>query len=381
MSKKEKKSVKRVVFICESLGGGVRRHLVDLLSHLNLSKYEVHVIHGSKRVDDVFQLAKRDLNKKGVQFYQVKEMVREISIRNDIAATRTIIEILKQIDPQVVHCHSSKAGAIGRVAARICGIKKVYYTPHAYVFQNPNLSTKKKLIYKGIEKLLGFLTTKIVHVSRGEEAFALKNKVVSLSKSVVIFNGIPTPTPIHSYSSIKNPKDRIVVGTIARMDYQKNPWLFIRIAEQVIQETENVEFVYIGDGEYYKDVSEYVKNNNLDKFIKLKGFHSNPDVELMNFDIFLSTSLYEGMPYSLIEALSYKKPIIATDVVGNNEIVIDNYNGYLFDKDDAEKGAHKILDIIRETNLYDTLSENSFKSYEENFQINRMISSIERLYS
>ncbi|UOK57872.1 glycosyltransferase [Bacillus sp. OVS6] len=142
-----------------------------------------------------------------------------------------------------------------------------------------------------------------------------------------------------------------------------------------------MEFIYIGDGDYFKDVSEYVKDNNLDRFIKLKGFHSNPDIELMNFDIFLSTSLYEGMPYSLIEALSYKKPIVATDVVGNNEIVIDKYNGYLFDKDNAEKGAQKILDIIRETDLFETLSENSFKSYEENFQINGMISSIERLYS
>ncbi len=379
MSKKEKKNVKKVVFICESLGGGVRRHLVDLLSHLNLNKYEVHVVHGSKRVDDVFLSAQKDLAENGIHFYQVKEMVREISIPNDIVAMKTIIKILKRIEPQIVHCHSSKAGAIGRIAARICGIKKVYYTPHAYIFQNPNLSTKKKFMYKGIEKLLGFLTTKIVHVSRGEEDVALKNNVVPLNKSVVIYNGIPTP--IHSHSSIRNSKDRIVVGTIARMDYQKNPWLFIRIAEQVIEKTENVEFVYIGDGEYYKDVLDYVKNNGLDRFIKLKGFHPNPDVELMNFDIFLSTSLYEGMPYSLIEALSYKKPIVATDVVGNNEIVIDGYNGYLFNKDDAKEGAHKILDIIRKTNLYGTLSENSFKSYKDNFKIDKMISSIEELYS
>ncbi|UOK57873.1 glycosyltransferase [Bacillus sp. OVS6] len=211
--------MKKVVFICESLGGGVRRHLVDLLSHLNLKEYEVHVIHGSERVDDVFQSAKRDLTKKGVQFYEVREMEREISIRNDLAATRAIIKMLTKIKPQIVHCHSSKAGAIGRIAARICRIEKIYYTPHAYVLQNPNLSRKKKLIYKGIEILLAFLSTKNVHVSRGEESFAIKNKIVPLDKSVVIYNGIPTP--IHSYASTKNFKDKVVIGTIARMDYQK----------------------------------------------------------------------------------------------------------------------------------------------------------------
>ncbi|MGF9964014.1 glycosyltransferase family 4 protein [Bacillus rhizoplanae] len=371
--------MKKVVFICEALGGGVRRHLVDVLSHLDLNKYEVHVIHGSKRVDDVFRSAKNNLAKQGIHFYEVTEMVRELSIKNDVAAAKAIVKILRDLKPQVVHCHSSKAGAIGRIAARICGIKEVYYTPHAYVFQNPNLSSKKKFVYKGIEKLLGFLTTKTIHVSKGEEAFALKNKVIPLNKSVVVYNGISAPT--QSHSSIQEFEEKVVVGTIARMDYQKNPWLFIRIAEQVIKETENVEFVYIGDGEYYKDVFDYVKQNNLDKFIKLKGFHSNPDIELMNFDVFLSTSLYEGMPYSLIEALSYKKPIVATDVVGNNEIVIDSYNGYLFNKDDGKEGATKILDIIREANLYGTLSKNSFKSYEDNFQINKMISSMEQLYS
>ncbi|MCU4827980.1 glycosyltransferase, partial [Bacillus toyonensis] len=304
--------MKKVVFICEALGGGVRRHLVDVLSNLDLDKYEVHVVHGTKRVDDIFLLAKNKL--KGIYFYEVPEMVRELSAKNDIGATKSIIKILREIKPQIVHCHSSKAGAIGRIAAKICGVKKIYYTPHAYVFQNPNLSSKKKFVYKNIEKLLGFLTTKVLHVSKGEETFALEHKVISLNKSMVVYNGISSSST-DSKLPVKGCKEKLVVGTIARMDYQKNPWLFIRIAEQVIKENQNVEFVYIGDGEYFKEVSDYVKKNNLSEFIKLKGFHSNPDIELMYFDIFLSTSLYEGMPYSLIEALSYKKPIIATDVV------------------------------------------------------------------
>ncbi|HDR7757355.1 glycosyltransferase family 4 protein [Bacillus cereus] len=372
--------MKKVVFICEALGGGVRRHLVDVLSNLDLDEYEVHVVHGTKRVDDVFLSAKNKLIKKGLYFYEVTEMVRELSIKNDIRATKSIIKILREVRPQIVHCHSSKAGAIGRIAAKICGIKRVYYTPHAYVFQNPNLSSKKKFVYKNIEKLLGFLTTKVLHVSKGEETFALEHKVISLNKSMVVYNGISFPATDSKFP-LKDCEEKLVVGTIARMDYQKNPWLFIRMAEQVIRENQNVEFVYIGDGEYFKEVFDYVQKNNLDKFIKLKGFHSNPDIELNRFDIFLSTSLYEGMPYSLIEALSYKKPIIATDVVGNNEIVLDDYNGYLFDKDNAEEGTQKILEIIKDPILYDKLSKNSLRTFEETFTIEKMLSSIEELYS
>ncbi|EOO73049.1 hypothetical protein IIC_03937 [Bacillus cereus VD021] len=372
--------MEKIVFICEALGGGVRRHLVDVLSNLDLNKYEVHVIHGTKRVDEVFLSAKNTLEKKGIYFYEFTEMVRELSVKNDIVATKSIIKLIRKIRPEIVHCHSSKAGAIGRIAARICGVKKIYYTPHAYVFQNPNLSSKKKFLYKNIEKILGLITTKVLHVSEGEEAFALDHKVIPLDKSAVVYNGISQPS-IETNFSLKDLKEKLVIGTIARMDYQKNPWLFIHIAEQVIRENKNVEFIYIGDGEYYNEISDYITDNNLNRYIKLKGFQSNPDVELMNFDVFISTSLYEGMPYSLIEALSYKKPIIATNVVGNNEIVIDDYNGYLFDKDNAKEGTQKILEIIKDPSLYDKLSKNGFRTFEENFTIEKMLSSIESVYS
>lgn len=367
----------KIAFICEALGGGVRKHLVDLLENLNRDKYELHVIHGTERMDAVFIAAKNQLE--DVFFYPVSEMVREINLKKDIKSIGKISKILKLINPDIVHCHSSKAGVVGRIAAKNARIKKIYYTPHGYSFQDPNVSKKKMLLYKCIEKgMASKFTTKVIHVSNGEELFAVAKNVVKEKKSAVIYNGM---TVNSVYESKKKVTNELHVVTIARMDDQKNPWEAIKIVEGIIRKNKNIKYTYVGDGKYLNEIKEYVTNNGLQDKIFLPGFLKNPLEILKDADLFLLTSLYEGLPYALIEAMAFNLPLIASNVTGNNEIIKQNYNGLLYNTGDISDGIKKLELLLENRDLLRDMSINSGKVYTENFTVKEMIGKYEKLYT
>lgn len=226
---------------------------------------------------------------------------------------------------------------------------------------------------------MGIISSKNIHVSKGEELFALEKNIINKEKSTVIYNGIEVPV---ENLKAKNLNDHITIGTIARMDYQKNPWMFIKVAEKLVENPKyDIRFIYIGDGEYYEEVLAYVKEKGLQEKIILKGFHPNPIEELVHFDIFFSTSLYEGLPYSLIEALAYGKPIVASDVIGNNELVFNNYNGHLFDINNIEQAIQGFIKMLENPSIRESYSINSYQLFEEYFQIDLMVKSLENLYN
>ncbi|MGG3709339.1 glycosyltransferase family 4 protein [Heyndrickxia coagulans] len=366
---------RKLVYICEALGGGVRKHLIDVLKEIDRDKFEIFLIYSPIRADKVFMHELKSIIDSGVKCYSVK-MSRNISLIDDMKAFILIYKILKQIKPNIVHCHSSKAGALGRLAGFFLGVEKIYYTPHAYIMQKPGVFYLKKMIFLIIEKLLGKITTKTINVSNGEREFALKNKIVGKENSITIYNGINPPLIQKSRKVKKN----IVIGTIARMDDQKDPMTFYKIAKEIVCSYPNVEFWYVGDGPLKHLIENQVIEEGLEDQIKLLGFQDNVNKYLSDFDIFITTSLYEGLPYSLIEALSLGLPIIATDIIGNNEIVKDNKNGFLFNIYDVEMAVEKISKLIHNEPLINRFSKESSLYFHKNFLLKDMIISLEKLY-
>ncbi|MBT2718161.1 glycosyltransferase family 4 protein [Bacillus sp. ISL-57] len=366
---------KVIVYVCEALGGGVRKHLVDLLDHIDKEKFDIHVIHGVNRMDSVFLNAINRI--KNVNFYPIKEMDRSINIKLDFVALKKTIKILNDIKPDVVHCHSSKAGVIGRIAAKYLRIKQIYYTPHGYIIQDPKISNRKKLLFCWIEKILANkFTTKVVHVSKGEEFEAIKNRILTKKKSVVIYNGMSIPDEV----DVGNQEGFNIV-TIARMDDQKNPWEAIKIIEGLLKENPKIKYTYVGDGKFYKEIVEYVKSKGLDNNIILPGFMDRPYEVLKYADLFLLTSLYEGLPYALIEAMAFKVPLLASNVTGNNELTIDDYNGFLYNLNNIKEGKSKLNLLINDRNKLLKMSKNADQYFLDNFTIEKMIQSYDKLYS
>ncbi|MCM3363553.1 glycosyltransferase family 4 protein [Niallia sp. MER TA 168] len=365
----------KLVYICETLSGGVRKHIIDLLNYIDKDKYEVHLIHGESRMDSLFIKFKHKMY--DINFYPISEMQREMNIIKDLISYKKVLKILWDIKPDVIHCHSSKAGVIGRLAAKTVRVKKVFYTPHGYIIQNPNISNKKKMFFCLIEKIFAkYFTNKVVHVSKGEEKEAIKHKLVNKKKSTVIYNGMNVPSPQDKVSN-----ETINIVTIARMDEQKNPWDSIKIIEALVKEIPDIKYTFVGDGYFYNDIKKYVKEHGLEKRILLPGFLDNPLNVVKKADIFLLTSLYEGLPYALIEALAYKVPLVVTNVTGNNELVIEEYNGYLFKLGDLEDGKNKMKRLINHLNNSTNMSDNAYAYFLENFTFDKMIKKYDELYS
>ncbi|WP_058953373.1 glycosyltransferase family 4 protein [Clostridium tyrobutyricum] len=371
---------KKLLLISESLGGGVRRHIIDLVYGLDKQKFDVYLLYSKDRADDIFLNQVNEL-KNYVTLIESRYMVREISIKKDFKAYREIKYIIKKVKPDIVHCHSSKAGVLGRVAAKRLSVKKIFYTPHAYYFQNPKVSKKKKFIYIVIEQVLSkFFTTKTFNVSNGEKQCALDNKIDKENKFATIYNGIEDidlPSKENMRKSLGISQNAFVIGVTARLDEQKDPFTFVKIAKNIILKHNNVHFVYIGDGPLFEKVLDYIKQNNLENNVHLLGFRNDADKVVSAFDLYLITSLYEGMPYSPIEAMRAGVPIIATDTIGNNEIVFPNQNGYLFAVGNVLQGTSAVNMFIENKK---SIKFNVRKVFKKFFLKNNMIENIENEY-
>lgn len=366
---------KKVLYICESLSGGVRKHLIDILLNINVNYYEPYLIYSSIRTDLTFIDNIIEIKKKGIQIFEVN-MVRQISVLNDLNSLIKIIRIINQIKPDIVHCHSSKAGAIGRIASKICGVKKIIYTPHGYYIQRNDISKIKRFIYKSIERLLSKLTTLTINVSYGENNIGLKNKIINYKNSVVIKNGI---TDI-DITRINKVKSRIIIGTTGRLETNKDPFTFYNIAKNLVKKYKNVIFIYIGDGPCKVKIQNQIEKDNVDRILLL-GFKKNVDNWLRIMDIFLMTSLHEALPYSIIEALAHSLPIVATNVTGINELVIDNYNGFLFNNSNVFDGVRKLELLINDKDLRLEFSKNSYILYKNEYTLDNMLNNLYKVYS
>lgn len=359
----------KVVYIAETIGGGVRKHLDLLLENLN-NKYELVVIHGP-RVDDIFKENIKKYQEQGIKVYCLSTFQRKINLKQDILTYHSVSNILKKEKPDIVHCHSSKAGIIGRLAAKIHRVPKIFYTPHGYAFQANEFPKNKRKLFSYIERVASkFLTTMTFNVSNGERKEALIRNIDNVDKFTVIYNGLPNIIlkKINLRDFLHIPTDSIIIGNCARVASQKNPDYFVDIALKVISENKKYHFVWIGDGP-----SEVIKKyNDLSENIHFIGFNKDADSLIKDFNVFLSTSYYEGMPYSLIESLRAGVPIIATDVVGNNEIVVENQTGFLLNNDSD------IIDLIR--NAMKLNAADIKVQFQQNFSLENMLGKIESYY-
>lgn len=371
---------RKILIIAETVMDGVGKHVVDLIDHLDKDRFECHVIHGTKRLDYRFQKV-MDTWQGEVFFYPVDILVRNINLKNDILAYRHIRKLVKMIEPDVVHCHSSKAGVLGRLAAKLGRVKTILYTPHAYAMQAMPTLKAKKLLYWGIELFFARIaTTYTINVSCGERDYALAHKLAHSSKHVVIYNALTSDKEPQGKKPFDPPSGKAVIGCVSRMFVQKDPFFFLEVARACVLRREDVHFVWVGDGELMQECRQFVADKGIGDHVSLVGYREDIDAWLSVFDVFLSTAAYEGLPYTLVEALRAGLPIVATNVVGNNEVVIHGENGFLFARGDVSDCIGYLDRLIDDEEEAKAISLANQKRFSAFFHIDGMIETIEKLY-
>lgn len=355
--------MKKVVHIVEAFGGGIFTFLVDLVNSTS-QQFEVVIVYAEREQTPENFKEYFDSN---VKFIKSNYLTRKISLKNDILAIKEIKKILKDEKPDVVHLHSSKAGIIGRIAAnsKKC---KVIYNPHGFSFLMRDASETKRKIYWLIEKMATLRKCTVVGCSQGEYQEAKK-----LTKnSICINNGVNVEKLSIELANINEHNKQntnLKVCTVARINYQKNPCLFNEIAKK----NPNIQFTWIGDG----DLKDVLDNSN----IKITGWKSRKEVLniLQKNDVFILTSLWEGLPISLLEAMYMKKLCLVTNVIGNKDVIKNGINGFICNN--AEDFEKVINDIVNKKYDIDAIRERAKQDVEKYYDIKKNSEEYIKLYN
>lgn len=348
----------RVVHVAEAFEGGVAEYLRTLTS--NTPEIEHVIIYGRHHVYKKMH----KLFASNVSFVAWPVITTQISPLKDIQALRHLIKILKQQEPfDVIHLHSAKAGVLGKIANAIIKCKKIIYTPHGASFLRKDVSAFSRLIFIIIEKAINIFPAKIIGVSKSEAEAYRKIGI----KADYINNGIR----FNEQSKKEFNKDVFTIVTTGRIMHQKNPELFNKIASSF--KNSNIQFIWIGDG----DERNLLTSSN----IKITGWIDRKQVEqhLRAANLYVSTSLWEGLSYAVLEAMSMQLPLLLSNCPGNEDLVENGLNGFLYDH------PHQAIKFINQYfNNPELLSKHSLASLnmlKTNFNIEQMAQGYIKLYN
>lgn len=361
-----------VLHVAEA-AGGVERYLETLFKYSKDQVENILVCSQNYDYEEFKRLADRVI---------VLKMAHDIEPSSDIKVERTLRRIIKQLKPNIVYAHSSKAGAFARIAD--LGLNnKVIYNPHGWAF-NMQQSAKKKKMYKWVEKISAHFCDKIVCISDAERESALREKICKPSKLQVIYNGIDLEeiektTPM-SRAQIGVPEDAFVVGMVGRLSKQKAPDTFVKAAKLIKEKIPNAFFLMVGDGELRDQVESMINQYDLGSSFLITGWVDNPTsyMKIMNVGCLLSR--WEGFGLVLPEYMACGVPIVATNVDAIPNIIQDGVNGMLVDKDDYHKAADAVDRLFKQPDLTFSLVKTADNIVKTKFDGKRVAQNSEQLY-
>lgn len=332
---------KKILFVVESMGGGVFTYMVGLANELS-KNYDIYIAYAVRPQTPVDY---RDHFNSSIHLIEVKNFTRFISLMKDIKALFEIKMIAREVRPDIIHLHSSKAGVIGRMAFNGKNIS-LFYTPHGYSFLMENYGLAKRTLFKVIEAFCAKCNCTTISCSYGEHQETLK----LTKRAAYVNNGINMEELDRILETVEVKAHPFTVFTSGRICYQKNPALFNHIAESM----PDVHFLWIGDGELRRELKA--------KNIEVTGWVDRSEAlrMSMNADIFLLTSLWEGLPISLLESMYMKKLCVVNDVIGNHDVIKNGENGFVCGK------VEKFKKAIRSSNNGE-LIECAYKYIQEQY--------------
>jgi len=333
----------RLLQVLEPSGGGSGRHFLDLCRGLKQRGHHVEAVYSPIRAEDAFV---RELKSIGLPAVHAVAMKRSPGL-SDIAAFRALRRIINTSIPfDIVHGHSSKAGALtrlrlpGRHAPRV-------YTPHAFRTMDPTLGKAGRLIFGSIETILAQLfTDHLICVSDDEHAHA-RSLGMPARKLSVIVNGV-APPPLDMAKTVRASfgisDDAFVFGFVGRLSHQKAPERLIEAFRNAASRLPEAQLIMVGSGQLEPDVRAAIAESGLQKRIRLTSAFTGPQA-VPAFDVLVMPSRYEAMSYVMLEAAAAGKPIVSTDVGGATMAIDRDKSGLIVPNDgDTAKLANAMIE-------------------------------------
>ncbi|TAM43815.1 glycosyltransferase family 1 protein [bacterium] len=361
--------------------GGAQKQLLSLIRGLNKEKFSLHLVTGEHGL-----LVSEAEKIPDLRLTRCRFLDRSIRPIKDLRAFLFIYFFIKNNNIDIVHTHSSKAGILGRWAAKAAGAKIIVHTVHGWSFHDYQHKIPHHL-YLFLERVCAVFTSKIVVVSQSDKNKGLRQGVGSRDKYELVRYAVNTlefrnsGVPSAVKEKLGLPGRGPIVGTVACLKQQKAPQDFIKLAAAIKKEFPDTKFILVGDGVLRKKVCSLIKKLKLEREIILTGWRNDIPLVLSSLDVFVLTSRWEGLPIAALEAMAAEVPLVATDTGGIREIITNGKTGYLVKAGDIQamrKGVCELLKNPGQRNEFARLSRETIGS--EEFSLNNMLKATEEIY-
>lgn len=370
-----------VLQILEATTGGTRRHMVDLISHLPADRFRVSLACSTRR-DPRFLDDLADMKARGVTVHIVP-MRREIRPFSDLAAFVQLRRIIRRGGFDVVHTHSSKAGFLGRLAAASAGVPRIIHTPHTFPFQM-DVHGFRRSGYVQLERLAARFTDRLICVCPAQKILA--QSVIDPARIAVVENGIALRPPRDPAERQRHrlawgvAPDQPLVGVVGRFVPQKGYADVVAAAGLVAELRPDARFALVGDGELKTDIEGRIRSRGLQsRVVIVEGREDAPEL-MPAFDIVALPSLWEGLPYVLLEAMAAGRAVVATRVGGIPDVIDDGRDGVLVPAREPAALAAAIAKLIDNGERRSMMGVEARDKVVARYGLDRMISRIVALY-
>lgn len=363
--------------------GGAQENTMLTADLMDKEQWQVEVISGPQTGSEGSLI--EAVRERNIPLTIEPSLVRELNPVKDFLAFIRLVRFIKNGNYQVVHTHSSKAGILGRWAAKLAGTPIIIHTVHGWGHherQHPLV----RWLYITLEKLTLPITDKLIVVSGLNIDKGLNDGIGQADDYTVIRSGIefdrfsaPQTTRADMRATLGIPESATVIGTVTRLSPQKAPLDFVAAAQQIARQCSDCYFVMVGDGPLRANVEAAITQAGLSERILLTGLRRDVPELLTAFDIFALSSLWEGLPRVLPQAMIAGLPVVATTTDGNAEIVKDGENGLLVEPGKPNDLANALIRLVQNPAEAEQMGQTGREMVDE-YDARRMVAQIETLY-
>jgi glycosyltransferase involved in cell wall biosynthesis len=364
--------------------GGAQENTLYTVSHLR-EPFLPTLVCGPGGILD------NDARRLGVPLRFVPSLGRRARPARDLAALLALVRIFRRERPDIVHTHSSKAGILGRLAARLASVPRIVHTIHGYGF-NATRTWPARQAFLALERLAARVTDRFIAVSRANLAEGVALGLFTPDRVSLIRSGValgdfedasrrtgPGARREGLRQELGLPPGAPLVGMVACLKPQKSPLTFIEVAARVLRDVPGATFLVAGDGELRAAVERRAAELGLDGRLRLLGWRRDVPRVMAALDVLLHTSLWEGLPRVLPEAIASGVPIVATSVDGTSDILQDGRTGLVRPPGDVEGLAADVKRLLLDRTFARGLAERA-RSVLGEFDIDAMVRAQESLY-
>lgn len=382
------KKIKIMFVITRMVKGGAQNYALSIYRSLNREKYETTFATGPSDGPEGDYIS--EISGCGLSYAVIPSLTREIDPVKDIKALFEICALMRKIRPDIVHTHTSKAGILGRIAAKILKAPVLIHQPHGLAMgelwqvldvpQNPFI--RRSLIV--LEKIIAKFTDKFITYTEIETKEHLHYGIGKKEQFVTIPYGIDLNGFYENISGARreSPENHSPkIGTVGRLVTSKGCRYLIEAIALVKRPFPDIKLFIVGGGFLRNELEDLVKKTGLTDNVRFLGVKDNIAEFLNGIDIFVSPTLYESFGITLIEAQACRKPVVASDVGSVPEIIKDGETGLLVPPKDPRAIAGAIIRLVRDKGLSKKLGEAGFESVRKNYTIERTMEKIEGLYA